>query len=142
MTQPDAKILLVDDDEVDVRAVRRAFKKSGRREVLHVANNGFDALSALRGAPEDPALKGPLVILLDLNMPMMNGFEFLDALRADPDLKHHVVFVLSTSGEESDMRESYRRQAAGYLMKSEFGAKPEILTELLSSYLAAVHLPS
>ena len=138
MTQQDTQILLIDDDEVDVRTVRRAFSRAGVDSQIHVVSNGLDALSSLRTA----SIKEPILILLDLNMPKMNGFEFLDQLRADPELKHHVVFVLSTSDAERDLRGAYQRYAAGYLVKSEIGTQPEILTQLLSSYLAAVHLPS
>jgi len=136
----DAQILLVDDDEVDVRTVRRAFRRQGRAQQLLVARNGVEALARLR--TWSGSSNGPLLILLDLNMPQMNGFEFLDQLRADPDLKRHVVFVLSTSEEVRDIRSAYDRCAAGYMMKSEIGKNPKILTELLSSYLGAVHLPS
>ncbi len=136
--QPSSKILLIDDDEVDVRAVKRAFRHLFHPPQLHVETNGLDALARLRSM----AIRGPLIILLDLNMPKMNGFEFLDALRADPDLRHHVVFVLSTSEAERDVKASYQRCAAGYLMKSEIGARPQVLTELVSTYFSAVHLPS
>ena len=132
------KIIMIDYDEVDVRTVRRAFRRSPRALELHVSKDGLDGLTMLRNLSSN----GPLLILLDLNMPRMNGLEFLDELRADSALQHHVVFVLTTSDAERDKRASYARNVAGYLLKSEVGAKPEILTGLLSSYLAAVHLPS
>ncbi len=138
MFSQDTQILLIDDDEVDVRTVKRAFGRAGLASRVHVVSNGVEGLAYLRMA----SAKESMLILLDLNMPQMNGFEFMDELRADPSLRHHVVFVLSTSDAERDLKGAYLRHAAGYLVKSEIGNRPEILTQLLSSYLAAVHLPS
>src|SRR5690348_10743142 len=90
-------ILLVEDDDLDVMNVRRAFKKNNIVNPLYVAGNGLEALEMLRrgAVPGDRRL-----ILLDLNMPKMGGIEFLKALRADPDLKPLTVVVLTTSDEE------------------------------------------
>lgn len=133
-------ILLVDDDEADVRAVRRAFQKGGVSCNLTVAKDGEEALDRLRGRSGD-SVKRPLLILLDLKMPKMDGFGFLDALRADPTLADHVVFVLSTSNASSDRHRSYAKQAAAYLTKRDFGTNPDAVTQLLKRYLEVVHLP-
>lgn len=112
-------ILLVEDDEVDVMNVRRAFKKGGVTNPLFVAGNGLEALDMLKGQRG----QGPVVpperrlILLDLNMPKMNGIEFLQVLRADPDLKPTPVVVLTTSGEDRDRVQAYNLNVAGYLLK-------------------------
>ena len=107
-------ILLVEDDELDVMNVRRAFKKNNIINPLYVAGNGLEALEMLRSGavPGDRRL-----ILLDLNMPKMGGIEFLKALRADPDLHRMTVVVLTTSDEERDRVEAYNLNVAGYILK-------------------------
>lgn len=111
-------ILLVEDDELDVMNVRRAFKKNNISNPLYVASNGLEAFSLLRGT--DGADKIPderRLILLDLNMPRMGGIEFLRELRKDPDLRHITVVVLTTSDEERDKVDAYNLNVAGYLLK-------------------------
>ena len=112
-------ILLVEDDELDVMNVRRAFKKNNILNPLFVAGNGLEALDILRGvgenAPEMPPERR--LILLDLNMPKMNGIEFLRELRADPSLNLIPVIVLTTSDEDRDKVEAYQLNVAGYILK-------------------------
>jgi CheY-like chemotaxis protein len=112
-------ILLVEDDEVDVMNVRRAFKKGGVTNPLFVASNGLEALDMLQSqrgqSPVMPSERR--LILLDLNMPKMGGIEFLQVLRADPDLKSTPVVVLTTSGEDRDRVQAYNLNVAGYLLK-------------------------
>lgn len=111
-------ILLVEDDEVDVMNVKRAFKKNNIPNKLFVANNGLEALDLLRGGDNiDPVVPSPQIILLDINMPKMNGIEFLRELRADDNLKAISVFVMTTSDEDSDKIEAYNLQVAGYILK-------------------------
>ncbi len=107
-------ILLVEDDEVDIINVKRAFKKNEIENQLLVANNGIEALTLLHSLSEK---KLPQVILLDINMPMMNGIEFLCELRKDEQLKHISVFVMTTSNEDSDKIEAYGYNVAGYILK-------------------------
>lgn len=111
-------ILLVEDDEVDIRNVERAFKKNHISNPLHIARNGLEALAMLKGS-DDIAKLDPLpkVILLDLNMPKMGGLEFLQTIRKDPDLKSISVFVMTTSDEESDKFAAYNLNVAGYILK-------------------------
>lgn len=112
-------ILLVEDDEVDVMNVRRAFKKNNIVNPLHVAGNGLDALEMLRGNDKEPATipRERRLVLLDLNMPKMNGIEFLRELRADPDLRPTPVVVLTTSNDDRDRVEAYNLNVAGYILK-------------------------
>jgi CheY-like chemotaxis protein len=107
-------ILLVEDDEVDVMNVQRAFKKNNIANPLTIAGNGLDALAKLRSGevPRDRR-----IILLDLNMPKMNGIEFLRELRADPILSVTPVVVLTTSNDDRDKIEAYHLNVAGYLLK-------------------------
>jgi CheY-like chemotaxis protein len=113
-------ILLVEDDDVDVENVERAFEENGISNPLHVARNGLEALRLLRsnGAGE-PCGQGPRpgLILLDINMPIMNGFEFLAEIKRDPALRSIPVVVLTTSQEESDRHLSFQHSVAGYIIK-------------------------
>jgi CheY-like chemotaxis protein len=112
-------ILLVEDDEVDIMTVQRAFKKGNIANPLYLAGNGIEALALLRGNPGEPALIPPerRLILLDLNMPKMNGLEFLRELRSDPAIRHIPVVVLTTSNEERDRVDAYHLNVAGYILK-------------------------
>lgn len=111
-------LLLVDDDEVDVMTVRRAFKKNNITNPFFVATNGLEALAMLRGEGDSPAIPSQRrLILLDLNMPRMGGIEFLRELRADPELKKIPVIVLTTSNEDKDKVEAYQLNVAGYIVK-------------------------
>jgi CheY-like chemotaxis protein len=119
MAEKMLNILLVEDDELDVMNVRRAFKKNNVLNPLFVAGNGLDALDMLRGvggsAPEVPLERR--IILLDLNMPKMNGIEFLRELRRDPMLNLIPVIVLTTSDEDRDKVEAFQLNVAGYIVK-------------------------
>ncbi|NHC36262.1 response regulator [Scytonema millei] len=112
-------ILLVEDDEVDVMNVKRAFKKNNITNPLYTASDGIEALSILRGSESEPS---PIpqerrLILLDLNMPRMNGIEFLRELRGDANLKQIPVVMLTTSNEDRDKVEAYNLNVAGYILK-------------------------
>ena len=118
--QNNISILLVEDDETDIETVQRAFKKISVTNPLFVTKNGKEALEFLRhegnySKPEDSPRPG--VILLDLNMPIMGGKEFLRTMREDDSLKNIPVFVLTTSAEEEDVISSYNFFVAGYIVK-------------------------
>ena len=106
-------ILLVEDDRVDVMTVRRALKEIKVTNRLDVAGNGEEALAHLR----DPHNESPCVILLDLNMPRMNGIEFLRVAKQDEALKKIPVVVLTTSRDEQDRLDSFDLGVAGYMIK-------------------------
>jgi CheY-like chemotaxis protein len=106
-------ILLVEDDQVDAMTVRRAFKELRVANRLEHVENGEEALATLR----DPGRERPCLILLDLNMPIMNGIECLQAVKTDPDLKCLPVVVLTTSDEQEDKVESFDLGVAGYMRK-------------------------
>jgi CheY-like chemotaxis protein len=107
-------VLLVEDDEVDVMNVKRAFDKNHIMNPLYLATNGIEALELLRGN-DIPASRR--LVLLDLNMPRMNGIEFLQELRKDPELASTTVVVLTTSNDERDKVEAYSLNVAGYILK-------------------------
>ena len=112
-------ILLVEDDEVDVMNVKRAFKKYRITNPLYTAGNGIEALRMLQPQngeqPEVPQTRR--LILLDLNMPKMNGLEFLHEIRNNDILKRTPVIVLTTSDEDKDRIEAYNLNVAGYILK-------------------------
>ncbi len=111
--QSSKPILLVEDDCVDAMTVKRALKELKRLNPLIHKTNGQEALEYLR----DESNERPYVILLDLNMPKMNGIEFLKIVKADDALKSIPVVVLSTSNEECDIAESYKLNVTGYVVK-------------------------
>jgi CheY-like chemotaxis protein len=106
-------ILLVEDDYVDAMTVKRALKDINVTNQLNVVSNGEEALEYLN----DKRNVRPCIILLDLNMPKMNGIEFLKVLKQDDSLKMIPVVVLTTSRNEQDRLESYKLSVAGYLIK-------------------------
>jgi CheY-like chemotaxis protein len=108
------RVLLVEDDHVDVMNVQRAFKRSHILNPLTVAGDGVEALELLRGGSL-PANR--LLVLLDLNMPRMNGIEFLREIRADTRLKELPVVVLTTSDDERERIQAYELGVAGYIVK-------------------------
>ncbi len=131
-------ILLVDDDEVDVMNVQRAFTKANLTNPIHVAGNGLQALELLRSGTLG---QHRLLVLLDLNMPRMNGIEFLRELRADPQLKGTSVVVLTTSNEDRDKVEAYQLNVAGYLLKPVTFNTFVDLTSALHKYWTLVEMP-
>jgi CheY-like chemotaxis protein len=136
-----ATVLLVDDDHVDALAVSRAFRQRNLPDALVRARDGLEALEILRGAAGQPPLPRPHVVILDLNMPRMNGLEFLAELRADPALRDTIVFVLTTSSSDQDLAAAYRHNIAGYLAKSTAGEDVSKVVKLLEDYWRVVEPP-
>jgi CheY-like chemotaxis protein len=131
-------ILLVEDDQVDVMNVKRAFEKNRITNPLYVAGDGLEALEMLRTGKLPSTRR---LILLDLNMPRMNGIEFLRALRQDPELQHTPVVILTTSNAERDKIEAYNLNVAGYLLKPVTFLNFVELTAALNKYWTLVELP-
>ncbi|MFM9961179.1 MAG: response regulator [Planctomycetaceae bacterium] len=121
MTSAMPSILLVEDDEVDVEAIRRLFARQHIANPLYVASDGVAALRMLHGE-DHSEMPQPCVIVLDLNLPRMTGIEFLDELRRDAQLKDSVVFVLTTSNSDYDRVVTHSKYVAGYLLKSDADA--------------------
>ncbi len=131
-------ILLVEDDDIDVMNVRRAFQRNNITNQIHVASNGLEALQMLRSGQIPPDRR---IILLDLNMPKMNGIEFLRELRADPQLAPVPVVILTTSNDERDKIDAYNLNVAGYLLKPVTFANFVDLMSALNKYWTLVELP-
>jgi CheY-like chemotaxis protein len=137
MDNRELHILLVDDDEVDVLTIKRAFQRNRLTNPIHVAHNGLEALERLRDGPLGPRL----LVLLDINMPKMNGIEFLRAIRADPALQATSVVVLTTSNEERDRVDAFKLNVAGYLLKPvSFGNFIDLMATL-NKYWTLVEMP-
>jgi len=136
------QILLVDDDEVDREGIIRAFEKGGITNPIIVADDGLHALEILRGTATTPALSRPYIILLDLNMPRMNGLEFLEELRNDPGLATSLVFMLTTSSAEADKLAAYAYNIAGFITKQRAAEDFTVLSRLLNVYWRLIELPA
>ena len=134
-------ILLVEDDELDVMNVQRAFKKNNVVNPLYVAGNGVEALEMLRGRRQPTVPRERRLILLDLNMPKMGGIEFLKELRADPDLHATTVVVLTTSDEERDKVKAFDLNVAGYILKPVTVAAFVEIMATLNKYWSVNELP-
>jgi CheY-like chemotaxis protein len=140
-TRPDERvfnILLVEDDAVDVMNVKRAFAKNHITNPLFVAGDGLEALRKLRS---DEIPRGRRLVLLDLNLPRMNGIEFLTEMRKDPELASIPVIVLTTSTDDQDRFDAYQLNVAGYLLKPvTFTAFCDLMTAL-NKYWTLVEMP-
>jgi len=138
---PELNVLLVEDDDVAAEAVVRGLRRHAPGCPVTVAEDGFVALQILRGQHDTHRIGKPQIVLLDLNMPRMNGFEFLKELRADPDLCGTVVFVLTTSDIQADRVRAYQGSIAGYIVKSGVGPQCSGLARFLTEYRETVRLP-
>ena len=139
MTKPSREVtlLLIEDDDIDAMTIERSFKTNRIANPIVRAYDGREALEML----QKKEVNSPYVILLDLQMPRMNGIEFLEALRADKELAHSVVFVLTTSKAEEDMIAGYENNIAGYFLKDQSGDNFIDLVNVLDSYWKVVHFP-
>jgi CheY-like chemotaxis protein len=131
-------VLIIDDDEVDVLTVKRAFARAEIPSPIYVATNGVEGLEMLRKHAL-PARRR--LVLLDINMPKMNGIEFLRELRADPELQHVCVVALTTSNGDQDRLDAYKLNVAGYLLKPvSFQQFAEVMTTI-NNYWALMEMP-
>lgn len=142
MVSKSPTIMIIDDDVFDRESVRRSLKNKNIRNPVRVADDGEEALAILRGTGSHEPIKEPYIILLDWNMPRMNGLEFLIELRADESLKRAVVFVLTTSREDSDRYAAYGYHVAGYIVKRQDSSDFSKVATLLEEYFGSVLLPA
>ncbi len=131
-------IFAIDDDEIDLMAMKRGISRSELSITLTTEQNPVRALEILGEMADDPNETLPTAVLLDLNMPQMDGFEFLERVRNHAKLSRIVVFVCSTSADPRDVARAYSYGIAGYLVKNELGVRYEKLISLLDSYVASV----
>ena len=137
MDNKEVTILLVEDDDVDAMTIERAFKKLRVGNTIVRACDGLEAFELLN----DSVLASPFIILLDFQMPRMNGLEFLEALRKDPKHASSIVFVLTTSKADEDMISSYKHNVAGYFLKNSAGDEFLDIVNVLDGYWKIVHFP-
>jgi CheY-like chemotaxis protein len=128
-------ILLVEDDEVDIKALRRAFDNLKIANPIRIAHDGVEAWEMLAAIPR------PFLIITDINMPRMNGLELVGKIRENEAFHDSIVFVLTTSNEEQDKIDAYNLNVTGYMLKSEMGASFTRAIELVENYWRVVELP-
>lgn len=133
--------LVVDDDEVSVMAIKRALKSLRIVNPVEVACDGQAALDIMRGTDGRPPLEQPYLVTLDLNMPRMDGLEFLEEVRSDVALSRTIVFVLSTSDTPSDVAAAYQSNVAGYIVKDDLGDSLQAALEMIGAFSRIVELP-
>ena len=126
---------------MDAESIMRTFKRHQINTPFTQVVDGIEALHALRGEHGYDPLPKPYIILLDINMPRMNGLEFLSALRRDPTLRQSVVFVLTTSNREEDIMAAYNQQIAGYLLKAKVSEDFLDFIKLLNLYRVMIEMP-
>lgn len=132
-------VLLVEDDDVAAESVIRSLKKVVPEVPVINARHGREALEMISDSEK---IQSPYIVLLDLNMPVMDGFEFLEEVRSTPALSHAVIFVLTTSNDDRDRTQAYHHHVAGYMVKSAVGPQFSKLAHFLRSYKDAVELGS
>jgi len=136
------EVLLVEDSPGDVRLTQEAFRDANRSVRLHVASDGVEAMAFLRHEGAYVNAPRPDLILLDLNLPKMDGREVLAQIKEDDTLKTIPTVVLTTSDAEADISKSYQLQANCYLNKPvELDAFEALVKSINDFWLTTVHLP-
>jgi CheY-like chemotaxis protein len=137
------EILLVEDDPGDVLMTREAFEDYKLRNQLHVVNDGAEAMAFLRQEGDHADKPRPDLVLLDLNLPRMDGREVLEAIKSDPELASIPVVVLTTSEAEDDVLRSYSLHANAYVTKPvDFERFIEVIRQIDDFFVTVVRLPS
>ncbi len=134
-TSQEVNILLVEDDEIDVKALLRAFKKLKIANPVTVAKDGIEGWEALQELPR------PYLVILDINMPRMNGIELLEKIRASEKYHDSIVFVLTTSTDDEDKFDAFKLNAAGYMLKADMGKSFIQAIEMIEQYWKVVEFP-
>lgn len=134
-------ILLVEDDDGDAKALQRAFQKAKIANTIVRAADGMEALDMLKGANGKEKMSPPYILLVDLNLPRMNGIQLVQALRKENDLRHSVVFILTTSKRDEDKLAAYDLNVAGYILKETAGQDFLNLVGLVDCYWRIVEMP-
>lgn len=141
MTTKTVTFLLVEDDAIDVKVIKKGFKTLKLANPVRTARDGIEALDILRGTNGQECIVSPYLILLDINMPRMNGIEFLQEIRADEKLRASIVFMLTTSASDEDVIKAYNHNVAGYILKSKVMDSFTRALEMLDHYWKVVEFP-
>ncbi len=134
-------IILVEDDDGDAKAVHRAFSKASIANPITRVEDGLEALALLRGEKGYDKPLTPYILLVDINMPRMDGIQFIKAMREDPKLEKSIVFVLTTSKRQEDKDAAYHLNVAGYIVKETAGRDFFNLVRMIDNYWQIVDLP-
>jgi len=135
MASKTVTILLVEDDEIDVKALRWAFEKLKVANPLVVARDGVEAWEMLKD------LSRPYLIITDINMPRMNGIELIRKIRQSEEYRDSIVFALTTSNDEQDKIAAYNLNVAGYMLKTDMGTSFQRAIALIDNYWKVVEFP-
>lgn len=135
-------LLLIEDDDGDAKAVQRAFRTAKVRNTITRAHDGMEALQLLRGGEGGSVVQAPYILLVDINMPRMNGIEFVRELRRDPALAQSLVFMLTTSKTEEDKIAAYNLNVAGFIYKETAGHDFLKLVNMIDRYWCIVEVPA
>ncbi len=128
-------IMLVEDDEVDRKALQRAFERLRIANPVEVAKDGVEGWEKLQ------SLARPYLLILDINMPRMNGIELLRKIRASEQHRDSIVFVLTTSNDEKDKFDAYNLNVAGYMLKTDMGSSFIRAIEMVENYWKVIEFP-
>jgi CheY-like chemotaxis protein len=134
-------LLLVDDDDIDAEMVVRCLARGKIANPLVRARDGIEALDLLRGTNGAQKIAAPVLLLVDIRMPRLDGIGLIQAVRADPELTRTVIFVLTTSDSDRDRMAAYDAHVAGYILKSNSHDELLSLTKMLEYYLMIVVAP-
>lgn len=137
----DITLLVIEDDDVDLEMIQRALEGQNLTCPVVTAADGVEALEILRGSHASKGIHEPYIIVVDINMPRMDGFEFLTELRLDPDLADSVVFMFSSSDAPDEIERAYAMKVAGFVNKQDAGPKFFRLAEMIERYTMAIRLP-
>ena len=135
------RILLVEDDDGDAKAVERTFLKARIANPLLRAKDGVEAMEILKGSESQAPLESPYLLLVDLNMPRMNGIQLVTAIREDPSLHESIIFMLTTSNRAEDKQAAYSLNVTGYILKERAGEDFLKLFSLVDTYWRIVEMP-
>jgi CheY-like chemotaxis protein len=141
-TQP-MEILLVEDNEDDILLEQEALADAKLVNIMYVVRDGEEAMAYLRRQGRYHDAKVPGLILLDINMPKKNGFEVLKEIKADPELRHIPVVMLTTSDSERDIVKSYAKGACSFITKPmDFGKFGEVIKQFALYWALVARVPS
>jgi CheY-like chemotaxis protein len=135
------RILLVEDDDGDAKAVERTFLKARIANPILRVRDGVEAIEMLKGTDQQPRLEPPYLLLVDLNMPRMNGIQLVSAIREDPGLHETIIFMLTTSNRAEDKQAAYSLNVTGYILKERAGEDFLKLFNLVDTYWRIVEMP-
>ena len=137
------EVLLVEDDPGDVLMTKEAFEDYKLKNQLHVVNDGSEAMAFLRQQGQYADAPRPDLVLLDLNLPRMDGREVLQAIKSDPDLASIPVVILTTSEAEEDVLRSYSLHANAYVTKPvDFDRFIQVVRQIDEFFVTVVRLPT